>query len=74
MARKQTGARGAYVRERPNGGGDAIGVTVEIHSTGSGRLCHYSGEPWFPGIQTGTTWKAKVDCPVGGLDYFNPTY
>jgi hypothetical protein len=29
---------------------------------------------WFPGIQTGTTWKAKVECPVGGVDYFNPTY
>lgn len=29
---------------------------------------------WFPGIQTGTTWKAKVECPVGGTDYFNPTY
>lgn len=29
---------------------------------------------WFPGIQTGTTWKAKVVCPIGGTDYFNPTY
>lgn len=29
---------------------------------------------WFPGIQTGTTWKAKVECPIGGTDYFNPTY
>src|SRR3954464_14852208 len=29
---------------------------------------------WFPGIQTGTTWKAKVECAVGGVDYFNPTY
>jgi hypothetical protein len=29
---------------------------------------------WFPGVQTGTTWKAKVECPVGGVDYFNPTY
>jgi hypothetical protein len=29
---------------------------------------------WFPGIQTGTVWKAKVECPVGGVDYFNPTY
>src|SRR5689334_11074926 len=29
---------------------------------------------WFPGIQTGTTWKAKVECPVGGVDYFNPVY
>jgi hypothetical protein len=29
---------------------------------------------WFPGIQTGTTWKAKVECPVGGADFFNPTY
>lgn len=29
---------------------------------------------WFPGIQTGTTWKAKVECPVGGTDFFNPTY
>lgn len=29
---------------------------------------------WFPGIQTGTTWKAKVECPVGGTDYFNPVY
>ena len=35
-----------------------------------------AGEPdhnlWFPGIQTGTTWKAKVECPVGGVDFFNP--
>jgi len=29
---------------------------------------------WFPGIQTGTTWKAKVECPVGGTDYFAPVY
>jgi len=29
---------------------------------------------WFPGIQTGTTWKAKVECPTGGTDYFNPVY
>ena len=29
---------------------------------------------WFPGIQTGTTWKAKVECPVGGTDFFNPVY
>ncbi|MBB5165082.1 hypothetical protein [Mycobacterium sp. AZCC_0083] len=29
---------------------------------------------WFPGIQTGTTCKAKVECPVGGVDFFNPTY
>jgi hypothetical protein len=29
---------------------------------------------WFPGIQTGTTWKAKVESPVGGTDFFNPTY
>jgi hypothetical protein len=29
---------------------------------------------WFPGIQTGTTWKAKVECPIGGTDYFNPVY
>ena len=29
---------------------------------------------WFPGVQTGTTWKAKVECPVGGTDYFNPVY
>jgi hypothetical protein len=29
---------------------------------------------WFPGIQTGTTWKAKVECPVGGVDYFNAVY
>ena len=29
---------------------------------------------WFPGIQTGTTWKAKVKCAIGGTDYFNPTY
>jgi hypothetical protein len=29
---------------------------------------------WFPGIQTGTTWKAKVECPVGGVDFFNPVY
>ena len=80
---------------------DALGVTVEIHSTGSQGLCFYSAEPWFgwqtvkplpvykvpfylqanqshnlwfPGIQTGTTWKAKVECPVGGVDYFNPVY
>jgi hypothetical protein len=29
---------------------------------------------WFPGVQTGTTWKAMVECPVGGTDYFNPVY
>ena len=29
---------------------------------------------WFPGIQTGATWKAKVECPIGGTDYFNPVY
>lgn len=29
---------------------------------------------WFPGVQTGTTWKAKVECTVGGVDYFNPVY
>lgn len=78
-----------------------MGVTVEIHSTGSQGLCFYTAEPWFgwttvkplpvykvpfllqanqshnlwfPGIQTGTTWKAKVECPVGGVDYFNPVY
>ena len=22
---------------------------------------------WFPGIQTGTTWKAKVECPSAAL-------
>jgi hypothetical protein len=80
---------------------DALGVTVQIHSTGSEGLCFYSAEPWFgwqtvkplpvynvpfqlqanqshnlwfPGIQTGTTWKAKVACTVGGVDFFNPTY
>jgi hypothetical protein len=80
---------------------DALGVTVEIQSTGSEGLCFYSAEPWFgwttvkplpvykvpfvlqanethklwfPGIQTGTTWKAKVECPIGGVDFFNPTY
>ncbi|HYZ66761.1 MAG TPA: hypothetical protein VE666_02970 [Mycobacterium sp.] len=80
---------------------DALGVTVEIHSTGSEGLGLYSAEPWFgwstvkplpvykvpfylqanqshtlwfPGIQTGTTWKAKVECPVGGVDHFKPTY
>ena len=84
-----------------NTASDAVGVTVEIHSTGSQGLCFYSAEPWFgwatvkplpvykvpfllqanqshnlwfPGIQTGTTWKAKVECPVGGVDYFNPVY
>jgi hypothetical protein len=29
---------------------------------------------WFPGVQTGTTWKAKVECPIGGVDFFNPVY
>jgi hypothetical protein len=80
---------------------DALGVTVEIHSTGSEGLCFYSAEPWFgwntvkplpvykvpfylqpnqthslwfPGVQTGTTWKAKVECAIGGVDFFNPTY
>ena len=33
-----------------------------------------SHDLWFPGIQTGTTWKAKVECTVGGVDYFNPVY
>lgn len=84
-----------------NTNSDAMGVTVQIHSTGSEGLCFYSAEPWFgwqtvkplpvykvpfllqsgqshnlwfPGIQTGATWKAKVECPVGGTDYFNPVY
>jgi hypothetical protein len=42
----------------------AMGVTVEVHSTGSEGLCFYSAEPW----------KSKVECPVGCVDYFNPTY
>lgn len=29
---------------------------------------------WFPGIQTGTTWSAKVECPIGGVDFFAPVY
>ena len=84
-----------------NTSSDALGVTVQITSTGSEGLCFYSAEPWFgwqtvkplpvykvpfhlqanqthnlwfPGIQTGTTWKAKVECPIGGVDFFNPTY
>src|SRR5882757_1774598 len=95
------GAGTAQAASTLNTASDAIGVTVEIHSTGSEGLCYYSAEPWFgwttvkplpvyevpfylqanqtnklwfPGIQTGTTWKAKVACPVGGVDYFNPTY
>ena len=96
-----TGAGTAQAATTLNTTSDAVGVTVEIHSTGSEGLCLYSAEPWFgwttvkplpvykvpfylqanqghnlwfPGIQTGTTWKAKVECPVGGVDYFNPVY
>jgi hypothetical protein len=96
-----TGAGTAQAASTLNTTSDALGVTVEIHSTGSEGLCFYSAEPWFgwttvkplpvykvpfylqanethnlwfPGIQTGTTWKAKVECPVGGVDFFNPTY
>ncbi len=96
-----TGAGTAQAASTLNTTSDALGVTVQIHSTGSEGLCFYSAEPWFgwttvkplpvykvpfylqanqdhnlwfPGIQTGTTWKAKVECPVGGVDFFNPTY
>ena len=96
-----TGAGHAQAATTLNTAGDAVGVTVEIHSTGSQGLCFYTAEPWFgwttvkplpvykvpfllqanqshnlwfPGIQTGTTWTAKVECPVGGVDYFNPVY
>jgi hypothetical protein len=95
------GAGTAQAASTLNTNSDALGVTVQIHSTGSEGLCFYSAEPWFgwqiakplpvykvpfqlqanqthnlwfPGIQTGTTWKAKVECEVGGVDYFNPTY
>ena len=95
------GAGTAHAASTLNTTSDALGVTVEIQSTGSEGLCFYSAEPWFgwqtvkplpvykvpfylqanethklwfPGIQTGTTWKAKVECPIGGVDYFNPTY
>jgi hypothetical protein len=95
------GAGPAHAASTLNTTSDALGVTVEIQSTGSEGLCFYSAEPWFgwqtvkplpvykvpfylqanethklwfPGVQTGTTWKAKVECPVGGVDYFNPTY
>jgi hypothetical protein len=96
-----TGAGTAQAATTLNTASDALGVTVEITSTGSEGLCFYSAEPWFgwstvkplpvykvpfylqanqshnlwfPGIQTGTTWKAKVECPVGGVDFFNPVY
>jgi len=96
-----TGAGTAQAASTINTASDALGVTVNVHSTGSEGLCFYSAEPWFgwttvkplpvykvpfilqanqdynlwfPGIQTGTTWKAKVECPVGGVDYFNPVY
>ena len=96
-----TGPGNAQAATTLNTASDAVGVTVEIHSTGSQGLCFYTAEPWFgwttvkplpvykvpfllqadqshnlwfPGIQTGTTWKAKVECPVGGVDYFNPDY
>ena len=95
------GAGTAQAASTLNTTSDALGVTVEIQSTGSEGLCFYSAEPWFgwqtvkpapvykvpfylqanqthklwfPGIQTGTTWKAKVECPIGGVDFFNPTY
>jgi hypothetical protein len=95
------GAGTAQAASTLNTASDAMGVTVQIQSTGSEGLCFYSAEPWFgwqtvkplpvykvpfylqanqshnlwfPGIQTGTTWKAKVECPVGGVDYFNPVY
>lgn len=95
------GAGSAQAASTLDTSSDALGVTVEIQSTGSQGLCFYSAEPWFgwktvkplpvykvpfylqanqshnlwfPGIQTGTTWKAKVECPVGGTDFFNPTY
>ncbi|MGV0851328.1 hypothetical protein [Mycolicibacterium phlei] len=84
-----------------NTASDALGVTVEVKSTGSEGLCLYTAEPWFgwtsvkplpvynvpfylqanqthklwfPGVQTGTTWKATVQCPIGGTDFFTPTY
>jgi hypothetical protein len=96
-----TGAGTAQAASTINTASDALGVTVQVHSTGSSGLCLYSAEPWFgwqtvkplpvykvpfylqpnssynlwfPGIQTGTTWKAKVECPVGGVDFFNPVY
>jgi hypothetical protein len=96
-----TGASTAQAATNLDATSDALGVTVQIQSTGSQGLCFYSAEPWFgwttvkplpvykvpfvlqanethnlwfPGIQTGTTWKAKVECPVGGVDYFNPKY
>lgn len=80
---------------------DALGVTVQIRSTGSEGLCFYSAEPWFgwqtvkplpvykvpfhlqanqthnlwfPGVQTGTTWKARIECEIGGTDFWNPVY
>jgi len=95
------GAGTAQAATNINTASDALGVTVEVQSTGSEGLCFYSAEPWFgwqtvkplpvykvpfylqsnqshnlwfPGIQTGTTWKAKVECPVGGVDFFNPVY
>jgi hypothetical protein len=96
-----TGAGTAQAATTLNTTSDAVGVTVEIHSTGSEGLCFYTAEPWFgwttvkplplykvpfvlqagqdhnlwfPGIQTRTTWKSKVECTVGGVDYFNPVY
>ncbi|MCU1701274.1 MAG: hypothetical protein JWR34_7337 [Mycobacterium sp.] len=37
----------AHAASTLNTASDAIGVTVEIHSTGSEGLCYYSAEPWF---------------------------
>ena len=95
------GADSAQAATTLNTASDALGITVEVNSTGSHGLCRYTAEPWFgwqtvkplpvygvpfylqanqthklrfPGVQTGTTWKAKVECEVGGVDYFTPIY
>ena len=42
-----TGPGNAQAATTLNTASDAVGVTVEIHSTGSQGLCFYTAEPWF---------------------------
>jgi hypothetical protein len=65
------GAGTAHAASTLNTASDGIGVTGEIHSTGSEGLCYYSAEPWFG-------WTTVKPLPVYkvpfGVDLFNPTY
>ena len=42
---------------------DALGVTVEIQSTGSEGLCFYSAEPWFG-------WTSVKPLPVYKVPFY----